>query len=190
VIVLLSPVLAEASGLRDRSTPPAVEAAIAQAPVKARVLSGLPGASRGNNLCLKLRRLQPRRDPLRHACRPVSTFARRRSPTVAAPARQSRDDIRRSDRAGPGDGQALPRVFVTHRQALQPPAIGGLGLHNVRAPDRRRRGCPRRGAVLSPSGRRFPTFCMTCRPSRFRLQRTVSRFPPHWSFVKRGELFL
>lgn len=33
------------------------------------------------------------------------------------------------------DGQALPRVFIEDRQALQPPSIGGLVMDKVIAPD-------------------------------------------------------
>jgi hypothetical protein len=93
---------------------------------------------------LPLRRLQPGRAPGRHAFRTLLTCDLYRSPPLGPPAPQLLDAISRRDRAGTGDGQALPRVGIEDREAWPPPPSGGRVMNNGIAPDRIRRGCPRR----------------------------------------------
>jgi hypothetical protein len=144
VMVLLSPVGKDATSLVNGGQQPAIAAAIAKDPMKAVVVPVLPWTPRGNQVYLPLRRLQPGRAPGRHAFRTLLTCDLYRSPPLGPPAPQLLDAISRRDRAGTGDGQALPRVGIEDREAWPPPPSGGRVMNNGIAPDRIRRGCPRR----------------------------------------------
>jgi len=152
VIVLLSPVPDKALGFLHCRQQPAMQTALAQAPLNALVLPVLPRTPRVNQMGIARLRLPPGRDPLRDARRTVITFDILRSATLRTQPPQHLDDIRRRDRAGTGALSALARGCIKDGEALQPASIGGLGMDKGRAPDVMRRGCPRRRSGALASG--------------------------------------
>ena len=107
VIVLLSPVTDNALGFLDRGKQPAMQTAIAKDAVAALVMPVLPRTPRVNKVQVNRLLAQPGRHALCDAFRTVITFAIHRSAMWRKRPPQHLDDIRRRDRAGTGDLQAL-----------------------------------------------------------------------------------
>ena len=114
-------------------------------PVKALVTPVLPRAARINEVWIDRLRSQPSRDWLCNKLWAIVTLHIGRSATLGKEPLEHLDHIGRCYRPGTGNGQALARVFIEHRQAFQPSPIGRLVVDKIIAPDVMGIRSPRRG---------------------------------------------
>jgi hypothetical protein len=152
VVVLLSPVDTQPTGVLDCGKQPSVEAPIAKRPVAALMMPVLPWAARVNAGGVNRGGTPPVRDLWREALRAMVTWHIPRHTAGRDPRLEHLDDITRGARPGALPGQPCTGLLIQHRQALQPAPLGGRVVDTLVAPDMVGRRGPGRPRRVRPDG--------------------------------------
>jgi hypothetical protein len=152
VVVRFSPGDHPPTGLLACGPQPSGEAPLAKHPVDARVRPALPWAARFNAGGGTRVGPPPVRALWRAELRAIVPSHLARRAALGEQPLEPPDDLPRRDRPGAVKRQPFPGVRIQHRQAFQPPPLGGRVVDNVVAPDLGGRRCPGRHSWVRPDG--------------------------------------